>query len=112
MIFVGDQFDFQFRTKTKDSIRCALGKQFYILLFSNNSAIHENTAHHVCFVIPIHYPSLIRSISKDTSMADSTDKLFRFNNAEDKKRLSDYVRNLPNHDFEIIKELEFIRKKQ
>lgn len=110
MIFIGDRFEFEFRTKTKTSVRCALGRRFYVLLFSDNSAVYRNKTHHICFVVPVHYPSFVRSVSKVTSTADSIDMLFEFENPEDRRKLSEYVRNIDNHAFEIIKDLEFIRK--
>lgn len=110
MIFVGDLFEFEFTTKTDHPIRCALGKQFYMLLFSDYSAIYEETTHHVCFVVPIHYLSFIKSISSTISKLNSVDKLFDFKNRNDSKRMAAYVQGLPDDGFEIIKDLKGISK--
>ncbi|UYI27389.1 hypothetical protein J0A71_06g12560 [Encephalitozoon cuniculi] len=112
MLFIGDSFDFEFITTASNPVRCALGKQFCVLLFSDNTAVYRRTALHVCFVVPVHYPSFVRSTLKprDLSLKESVDHLFKFKTAEDRSRFSTYVSSLTNVDFKIIKELGPPRK--
>ncbi|AFN82781.1 hypothetical protein EROM_040100 [Encephalitozoon romaleae SJ-2008] len=107
MIFIGDTFDFEFTTKTSNPIRCAFGKQFSILLFSDNSGIYKVSAHHLCFVVPVHYPSFVRSVlkPKDLPLRESVDRLFEFKSSKNRDRFALYVDSISNDHFQIIKEL-------
>jgi hypothetical protein len=104
MIFVGDTYSFEFRTRRR-RIRCALGARFYVLLFSNNTAILEDSAEHVCFVVPTHYPSFVRSLSRTASLRHSVDELFEFGSADEKSRMEMYVCGLADERCCIIEEL-------
>jgi hypothetical protein len=105
MIFVGDTFDCEFRTRGKMQVRCALGARFYMLLFSDNTAIHEGTTEHVCFVVPVHYPSFVKSLSRTGSVKQGVDKLFEFKSIEDRDRMAVYVNALADERYSIIREL-------
>ncbi|ADM11301.1 uncharacterized protein Eint_040080 [Encephalitozoon intestinalis ATCC 50506] len=112
MIFIGHSFDFEFTTKTSNPIRCAFGKQFFMLLFSDNTGMYKGSTHHVCFVVPVHYPSFVRSLlkPKHLSLKESVDYLFKFKTPEDRNRFTLYVGSISNTCFEIIKELGPARK--
>ncbi|AFM98061.1 hypothetical protein KMI_04g06280 [Encephalitozoon hellem] len=107
MIFIGNRFDFEFTTTTSNPIRCAFGKQFFILLFSDNTGVYKGSSHHLCFVVPVHYPSFVRSVlkPKDLPLKESVDRLFKFKSPKDRDEFFLYVCSISNDHFEIIKEL-------
>lgn len=112
MIFIGDTFNFELTTKTPNPIRCAFGKRFFILLFSDNSGIYKGSTHHLCFVVPVHYPSFVRSVlkPKDLPLRESVDRLFEFRSLKDRDKFVLYVDSISNDHFQIVKELGPPRK--
>lgn len=112
MLFVGDSFHQQFATRTKTRIRCALGSRFYMLLFSDNSALLNGIAHSLCFVVPVHYPSFVKSVSRNLSVADSI-ALFEFSSCSDRTRMQEYIHSVQDTEYNIVRDLELLaRKKQ
>ena len=107
MIFVGNSFDFEFLAATPVPVRCALGSRFFVLLFSDNSAVHAGSAHSTCFVVPVHYPSFVRSLTgpKAMSLDESVDRLFEFKTPEHRNRLAAYVASISDMRSETIKDL-------
>ncbi len=96
MIYVGDRFHSEFSTVAATPIRCALGSNFYVLLFSDLSAIYNGHVHQVCFVVPTHYPSFVSTMmdSKPMPLKESIDCMFNFGSDEDRLRLAEYVERI------------------
>lgn len=107
MLFVGNSFDFEFLAATPTPVRCALGTRFFVLLFSDHAALHGGSAHHTCFVVPVHYPSFVRSVSgiKGMSLDESVDCLFEFKAPEHRDRLAAYVASISDTRSEVIRDL-------
>ncbi|KAM0671917.1 hypothetical protein CWI42_040580 [Ordospora colligata] len=96
MIYVGDHFHAEFCTVAPSPIRCALGPEFYVLLFSDLSAVYNGRVHQVCFVVPTHYPSFVSTMmdSKPMALKESVELLFNFRSDKDKQILAKYVENI------------------
>lgn len=97
MIFVGSNPQFIFKTNkkyTRETFECAITDKFNLILYSNFTAIDENKAEEVAFVVPVHFPSFIRTFDVKIDFAESVDIFFVFKDKESKEALKCFVKML------------------
>ncbi|RVD92031.1 hypothetical protein TUBRATIS_14750 [Tubulinosema ratisbonensis] len=108
MIYIGNNPDFTFKTNkkyTKETYECALNDKFNIILYSNYTTIIDDKVEETAFVIPVHYPSFIRTFDMKIDFTD-IESFFVLQNKECKEALKEFVMNLKNKNFTKILDLK------
>lgn len=94
----------KFKTLKEPQIECGLGESFYVLVYSDFTAVYNGKASKVCFPIPVHYPSFVLTISGNPKTPP--DKIFNFRTERDKETFKKYSESCSTSDAFIIPEFK------
>lgn len=79
--------------KRKDKMFSFNGK-FNIILFSNDSILHNDTIESLGYVVPMDYRKFITTESKDFDLFTNPNDIFEFDSNDDLKLMQEYVKHL------------------
>ncbi|KAM0676598.1 hypothetical protein BDAP_002807 [Binucleata daphniae] len=109
MLYIGaDGSKGQFYTKknvNKLIYTCIISDKFYVILYPDACALQGNIVEDIAYVVPVHMPSFIHKLCKKKE--DQIDKIFEFNNENDRQLAITYFKNIKDKK---IKKIEFFTK--
>ncbi|KAF9761823.1 hypothetical protein NGRA_2397 [Nosema granulosis] len=111
MLYVKNNVEMKFKTKREPNIECGLGKDgecFYVLIYSDFTAVCNGQASRVCFPVPVHYPSFLLTLSGN--LQTPADKIFNFKTERDKEKFKKYAESCNMAEACIIEEFKHKKK--
>lgn len=102
MLLVGENNGISFKYK---DLQCLLNDRFNIILFTEHTAVYNDVAHSLGFIIPISYASFISTINKKYTYKTDLSEIFEFSCPEDKNKMKDYVSRLKESSVEKLPDL-------
>lgn len=73
---------------------CVLNDTFNVVLYTNHTVVHGNTAQPLGFIVPVHYLSFIKTIDRAHDLSTKPSDIFRFEKPSDAAALSAYIARL------------------
>lgn len=110
MLYLKNKINMKFKTVKEPFIECGLGEDFYVLVYSDFTAVYHGKSSKVCFPIPVHYPSFVYTLTGKINV--KVEELFNFESVKDKEKFKEYVNGCNFNEVSVINEFKPIKKKK